>query len=409
MSYMTARREFLKVVGTAGVVSLCGLPPRFLGQALAAERTARSGEHVLVLIQLAGGNDGLNTVVPFSESAYYRARPALAIGEGAVLKLNDQFGLHPNLSGLQKLWEAGRLGIVQGVGYPHPDRSHFRSMDIWHTANPDVTQPQTGWVGRILDESAASPHGLREAAAVGLDRLPLALVGNKVVSPMIKNLDAFKLNEPGGKSPLRTDQWRQATEAASAAGSELDFLRRSARASLASADRLKSLGDTYRTSVDYPGTGLAQRLKLVAQMIAAELPARVYFVSLDGFDTHAQQLPGHGVLMSELSGAISAFVADLEEHHLSDRVLTATFSEFGRRLAENGSLGTDHGAASSMFIVTPNRGGFFGATPSLADLDDGDPKFTTDFRRVYSTFLERWLQVDAMPALGGKFEPIEFV
>jgi uncharacterized protein (DUF1501 family) len=412
MSIQSTRREFLQVIGASGLVSLGGLPPRFLSRALADEAASRTDQRVLVLIQLAGGNDGLNTVVPYAEDAYRRARPALAIGEGSVLKLNNEFGLHPSLDGLQKLWDAGRLGIVHGVGYPQPDRSHFRSMDIWHTANPEVAQPQTGWVGRTLDLSAESPHGLREAVAIGLDRLPLALVGNRVVSPMVKNLDAFKLNEPNGKSgghPLRTSTWKQAADAKSAAGSELDFLRRSANASLASADRLKSLGNTYKTSVDYPSTGLAQRLKLVAQMIAAELPARVYFVSLDGFDTHAQQLPGHAVLMSELSGAISAFVADLEEHALSQRVMTATFSEFGRRLAENGSLGTDHGAASSMFVVTPGRGGMFGQVPSLYDLDDGDPKFTTDFRRVYATFLEKWLKVDATPALGGKFEPVEFI
>jgi uncharacterized protein (DUF1501 family) len=413
MKFQSARREFLKVVGAAGLVSLNGLPPRFWSQALAAEeKPSRAGERVLVLIQLAGGNDSLNTFVPYADPAYHRARPALAIGEGAVLKLDDTLGLHPNLGGLQKLWDAGRLGIVQGVGYPRPDRSHFRSMDIWHTANPDVTQTQTGWIGRTLDASAESTTGVREAAAVGLDKLPLALVGNRVVPPTIQKLDVFRLNEPTGQTgahPLRTEAWRKATEAVSTAGSELDFLRRSARASLASADRLKSLGDTYQTSVEYPSTGLSQCLKLVAQMIVAELPARIYFVSLDGFDTHAQQLPGHAALMSELSGAISAFVADLEEHSLTQRVALATFSEFGRRVAENGSLGTDHGAAASMFTIAPNRSGLFGEASSLTDLDDGDPKFTTDFRRVYATFLERWLEVDAGPALGGKFEPLDFV
>jgi uncharacterized protein (DUF1501 family) len=407
MPTQPTRRDFLRVLGATGLVSLHGLPPRFLSRALAAEGN-KPGERVLVLIQLAGGNDGLNTVVPYADPIYHRARPALAIGEGSVLKLNDTLGLHPSLTGLQKLWDQGRLGIVQGVGYPQPDRSHFRSMDIWHTAQPDVTQPQTGWVGRTLDAATEASHGVREAAAVGLERLPLALVGNRVVPPTIQKLDVFKLNEAGGQ-PLRSAAWKVATEAASAAGSQLDFLRRSARASLASADRLKSLGDSYQTAVDYPSTGLSQQLKLVAQMIAADLPARIYFVSLDGFDTHAQQLPGHAALMAELSGAIAAFTADLEEHGLTQRVLTATFSEFGRRVAENGSLGTDHGAASSMFVVGPNRGGLFGTAPSLTDLDDGDPKFTTDFRRVYATLLEKWLEVDATPALGGKFAPVEFV
>jgi uncharacterized protein (DUF1501 family) len=409
MKHQQARREFLKVIGAAGLISLNGLPPSFLARALAGdEKPQTPGECVLVLIQLAGGNDGLNTVVPYADPAYHRARPALAIGEGAVLKLNDTLGLHPSLTGLLELWDDGRLGIVQGVGYPQPDRSHFRSMDIWHTADPTVTQPQTGWLGRMLDASTEVQPGLREAAAIGLDRLPLALVANRIVSPTIKNLDAFRINEPSGGHPLRTETWRNAAESASLSGSELDFLRRSARASLASADRLKNLGNSYRPSVDYSGTGLAQRLKLVAQMIAAELPARVYFVSLDGFDTHAQQLPGHAALLAELSGAISAFVADLTEHGLAERVLTATFSEFGRRLEENGSLGTDHGAAASLFVVGPKQGGVYGEAPSLTDLDDGDPKFTTDFRRVYATFLERWLKVDAAPALGARFEPLDF-
>uniref|UniRef100_A0A7C4QW94 DUF1501 domain-containing protein n=1 Tax=Schlesneria paludicola TaxID=360056 RepID=A0A7C4QW94_9PLAN len=403
----SARREFLQVVGAAGLVSLGGSVPRFWSQALAQQDGTSAGERVLVLIQLAGGNDGLNTVVPITDDAYYRARPALAIGKQAVLKLNDRWGLHPSLEGLHQLWEQGRLGIVQGVGYPRPDRSHFRSMDIWHTANPDVVQPQTGWIGRTLD-AAQGTEG-REAVAVGLDRLPLALVGHRVVCPLVKSLEAFRLNEPAGGSPLRTADWQRAVQAPAPPRGELEFLRRSAQASLASADRLKSLGETYRTRVEYPSTGLAQRLKLVAQMIVAELPARVYFVSLDGFDTHAQQLPGHAALLAELAGAVASFVADLEEHRLTGRVLIATFSEFGRRLAENGSLGTDHGAAAPLFVVTPHRGGLFGEAPSLTDLDDGDPKFTTDFRRVYATLLENWLNVDSSAALGGRFEPLDCV
>jgi uncharacterized protein (DUF1501 family) len=403
----SARREFLQVVGAAGLVSLGGSVPRFWSQALAQQDGTSAWERVLVLIQLAGGNDGLNTVVPITDDAYYRARPALAIGQQAVLKLNDRWGLHPSLEGLHQLWEQGRLGIVQGVGYPRPDRSHFRSMDIWHTANPDVVQPQTGWIGRTLD-AALGTEGW-EAVAVGLDRLPLALVGHRVVCPLVKSLEAFRLNEPAGGSPLRTADWQRTVQAPAPPHGELEFLRRSAQASLASADRLKSLGETYRTRVEYPSTGLAQRLKLVAQMIVAELPARVYFVSLDGFDTHAQQLPGHAALLAELAGAVASFVADLEEHRLTSRVLIATFSEFGRRLAENGSLGTDHGAAAPLFVVAPHRGGLYGEAPSLTDLDDGDPKFTTDFRRVYATLLENWLKVDSTAALGGRFEPLDCV
>lgn len=405
--YQAARREFLQALGTASVVSFSGIVPRFWSQTLAQEASLQSGERILVLVQLAGGNDGLNTVVPYTDDAYYRARPALAIKPNDVWKLNDRFGLHPSLGGLFQLWEEGRLGIVHGVGYPRPDRSHFRSMDIWHTANPEVIQPQTGWIGRLLDAAPADGSGLREALAVGLDRLPLALVGHRVVCPQIKDLDALRLRNVSEGTAWHSPAWRHAVASSSPSGSQLDFLRRSAQATLASAERLRSLGQSYRTAIEYPASGLAQRLKLVAQMIVAELPARLYFVSLDGFDTHAQQLPGHAALLAELSGAITSFIADLKEHRVLERVWLATFSEFGRRLAENGSLGTDHGAAAPLFLVTPHRGGLYGEAPSLTDLDDGDPKYTTDFRRVYATLLERWLQLDSQVALGEKFAPLE--
>ncbi len=400
------RRDFLKLLGTAGVVSLGGPAPSMWSSALGAD--AVKSDRVLVLVQMAGGNDGLNTVVPFADESYQKARPALAIGKGSALKLNDSFGLHPALTGLRDLWEANRLAIVQGVGYPKPDRSHFRSMDIWHAAHFRERIPN-GWVGRMLDQTVGQSGGAWEAACIGLDKLPLACLGERVVPPTIQRLEEFRLTSSGRDSAVvSTAGWKQAANA-SGGNSELDFLRRSATSAVTSAERLASLSKTYRSATPYPSSRLAQQLQLVAQMITADLPARVYFVTLDGFDTHAQQLPGHAALLGELSGAVSAFFADLDEKGRGNSVMLTTFSEFGRRLAENGSLGTDHGAASVLFTVTPaGKGGFYGAAPSLIDLDDGDPKFTTDFRRVYATLIERWLRRPAQPVLGEAFTPLDF-
>ncbi len=402
----TNRRDFLKLLGTAGVVSLAGPAPSLWSSALGAE--AAKSDRVLVLIQMAGGNDGLNTVIPYSHDAYLKTRPSLAIGKGAALKLNDTLGLHPAMTGFRDLWEANRLAIVQGVGYPKPDRSHFRSMDIWHAAHFNERIPN-GWIGRMLDQTVGQSSGAWEAACIGLDKLPLACLGERVVPPTIQRLEEFRLTSSGRDSAVVSSAaWKQAANTTTSS-SELDFLRRSATSAVTSAERLASLSKTYRSATPYPSSRLSQQLQIVAQMITADLPARVYFVTLDGFDTHSQQLPGHAALLGELSAAVSAFFADLDEKGRGDNVMLTTFSEFGRRLAENGSLGTDHGAASVLFSVTPaGKGGFYGMASSLTDLDDGDPKFTTDFRRVYATLIERWLQRPSKPVLSEAFAPLDF-
>lgn len=401
------RREFLSILRNAGVVSLgAAAVPRIFQSAVAADSTSAANRS-LVVIQLAGGNDGLNTVVPYSDDSYQKARPGIGLKAGQVLKLNDQLGLHPSLEGLKELFDERRLAIIQGVGYPQPDRSHFRSLDIWHSAQPGEQIFEEGWLGRTLAATVDLPGMRCEGTALGMNRPPLALVSRRVASPTIQRVEDFQLK---GAHADELSQKLIAASSSKSPSAELNFLRETSTTALVSANRLKSVSQNYRTSVSYPATGLARQLKLVAQMIAAELPTRIFFVSLDGFDTHAQQAGGHAALLAELSGAISAFTRDLQEHQLADRVATITYSEFGRRVQENGSLGTDHGAASMMFCVVPEgQGGFYGEHPPLTDLDDGDLKFKIDFRQVYATLLDRWLHVPSREVLRGQFDQLLFL
>jgi uncharacterized protein (DUF1501 family) len=412
----TTRRMFLQTLGTAGVVSIGCAPPAFLSRlAHAAERddTPADGHRILVLLELSGGNDGLNTVIPYGDPAYYQARPGIGIPRANVLKLDDHLGLHPALRGLHELYDDGRLAIIQGVGYPNPDRSHFRSMDIWQSAQPDRIDTKDGWLGRALDSAGDALSTGVPAMMIGSDRLPLALVAQQTVTPLVNDLNAYRLrlgngSETGGRRHQKVLEELAAQPVES--GSELDFLRRSTKTAVASAGRLEQVAATYRPAADYPATGLGRRLKLVAQMIAADLGTRIFYVALGGFDTHADQAAAHQALLSELGSAVRAFSADLQGHRLDDRVLIATFSEFGRRVKENGSLGTDHGAASQMFVVTPTgKAGLHGAHPSLTELEQGDLKFHTDFRSVYATLLEKWLKLPSEPALGRKFRMLDFV
>lgn len=421
------RRTFLLQLGASGIVTFGAPAPGFLARALrAADEAGRAadGQRVLVLVELAGGNDGLNTVVPFADDEYYKVRPGIAIPKGAVLKLDDALGLHPAMTGFKELFDEGRLAIVQGVGYPEPNRSHFRSMDIWQSARPDTEYTADGWLGRALDaappiggvpgvERTQAPSSSVPSLALGMSKLPLALVGARRAGLTIRDPSGFRL-QLGPAARLWQDAHRLTLSALSEEtafpGSDLEFLRQTARDAYASAQRLETVTAGYRPAAEYPQNSLGRNLKMIAQLIAAEFGAAVYFVSLGGFDTHADQSAAHQSLLAELSAAVHAFVKDLEGHRLADRVVLATFSEFGRRVAENGSLGTDHGAASQLFVVTPTgRGGIYGRHPSLTDLTEGDLKFHTDFRSVYATLLEKWLRLPAEPVLGRRFPTLEFV
>jgi uncharacterized protein (DUF1501 family) len=399
---MTNRRDFLKV---SSLVGLGATVPTFLARtALAAPDAAKPGakDTILVVVQLTGGNDGLNTVIPYKDDLYVSYRPTIKVPADRVKKVNDSIGLHPSLDGLAALLEDKALSVVQAVGYPNPSQSHFRSMDIWHAASTAETLTE-GWVGRALKSmNAPAFHvaGNNEAA-------PLALSGSPARVPSITSIEDFqlKLADKAGKAVI---------EGAAKAGGKpglLDFVQKTALNTYASSQRLQEVGKNYEPKVPYPATGLANRLKLCAQLIDAGMGARVFYVSIDGFDTHANQggpQGAHANLLAEVSGAITAFYKDLAARGHKDRLLVMTFSEFGRRAKENGSRGTDHGSGAPMFLVGGKvKPGPVGAHPSLKDLEMGNLKFGTDFRQVYAAILDQWLGVPSKDVIGGSFKPVE--
>ena len=419
MNHPTSRRAFLAgSLSSAALVALSGSVPQFLLQASA--RAAESGgETILVVVQLTGGNDGLNTVVPYADHVYHKSRPTLGITPARALKIDDYVGLHPSMRSFSRLLQEGRLGIVQGAGYPVPDRSHFSSMDIWQTARRESAgvgpaSGATGWLGRCMDCDADGDHAIaQDAPAIhlpaGATRLPLALSGRGPHAISMQSLESFRL-EDGGDVQLRTAM-RQVIDAPRAPESELvAFLHRGARSALESSRQVQEADRRYKTDVPYPETALATRLKTVAQLIEAGLRTRIYYLDLDGFDTHSAQSSTQPALLAQLSDAVAAFIHDLVQHQHDKRVLVMTFSEFGRRVAENASRGTDHGTAAPMFLAgTRVKPGLLSKHPSMTDLDAGDLKFTTDFRSVYAEVLENWLAVPSEPILGAKFAPLRAI
>jgi uncharacterized protein (DUF1501 family) len=405
------RRGFLKSsLAASSLVSMGSATiPGFLARSAEA---AESGpdERVLVVVQLVGGNDGLNTVVPHGLDGYARGRKALRIAPGAVHQLSPEIGLHPSMGPLAKLLEQGRLAVVQGVGYPNPDRSHFRSMEIWETARRDPGDLETGWLGRLVDGRPQEVHADAPALHVGMRSLPLALKAKRTEVPTLESLEQYRLRLAGGSGDRRAR--REALEAVAridrgADDPLLGFLRRSTLAAYDSSARLEQVAPKGSAPSSYPGYGLARRLELIAQIIKAGFGTRIYYTSLDGFDTHANQAGTHAALLNELSASVHAFHRDLSAAGLADRVAVLAFSEFGRRVEENASLGTDHGAAAPVIVIGPvAEARLVGPHPSLDDLEDGDLRFHTDFRRVYASILESWLGCPAAPIVGDGFTPL---
>lgn len=381
-------------------------------------------EKILVVVQLSGGNDGLSTIIPYGDDAYYRARPTIAQDKKAVLKVDDYLALNPNLAPLKGLYDDGRMAIIQGVGYPNPNRSHFKSMDIWHSADPEKEVVTTGWVGRYFDNACpgSDPH---VGVSIG-ETLPLSMQGQRIMPLSFERPETYRYNGQDKQRYLKLNTREQAEESrkaksdgsknsaassiirpSSSPQSELDFLHRTAMDAQLSSDDILRMTRTHQSPSAYPNGEFGAGLKTIAAMIAGGLPTRVYYVSLGGFDTHAGQINRHDQLMKQLAQGISAFWEDLAQQKNEDRVLMMTFSEFGRRVEQNASGGTDHGAAAPMLLLGPGiKQGIVGRHPSLTDLDHGDLKFGIDFRGVYATVLQGWLQTPSKPILGRQFETL---
>ncbi|MBI2804123.1 MAG: DUF1501 domain-containing protein [Planctomycetes bacterium] len=405
----TTRRDFFRFSLTgSSMVALTGAIPNFLGRAVAQTPQAQrpgARDTILVVVQLTGGNDGLNTVIPHSDPNYARLRPTLRIQN--FLRVNDTVGLHPAMTGFNSLLQDNALCILQGVGYPNPSQSHFRSMDIWHAASmADVLNE--GWIGKALRHiPAASSFHLANAN----EAAPLALTGAPARVPSIASLDDFQLRLQASSAGDRRQQ-RDLLNSVSRPGNPqptlLDFVQRTAVQTYDSSQRLASLGREYQPRVPYPQSALGNHLKLAAQLIDAGLGARLFYVTQDGFDTHAAQLPAHAALVGDVSSSITAFYRDLAARGQGNRVLVMVFSEFGRRAHENGSRGTDHGSGAPMFLIGGRvRSGIVNAHPSLVNLQQGNLPFSTDFRQVYATVLDQWLGVPSRPVLGQQFAAVD--
>ena len=410
---MFSRRDFLKqgLLPVAAGVTVPSIFANGVAAAAADAPNATPSNKILVLVQLAGGNDGLNTLIPYQDGAYHDARPTLRQDQG-VLTLNNQLGLHPNLKGLKASWDAGNLAIVQGVGYPNPNLSHFASMSVWETANVQGGIGD-GWLGRYLnylDQVGESPNHAIEGMSAG-PIVPPEMRSSAPVTALtsIKGFRLQAVNEHGTQvdveNPLMKFYGAFKGTGPAPFGALLDTTLSEA---LQSSHALQQTDASYQAKATYPANSpIASSLKLVAETIISGLGVRVAHVTLGGFDNHAREKPVHDKLLLDLDQALAAFMQDMTGHGLGDQILVMTWSEFGRRVKENGSAGTDHGTAAPMFLLgTPVKGGLYGSEPSLTDLDNGNLKFTTDFRSVYASVLQGYLNAPAAELLGGTFETL---
>ena len=403
-TFSTSRRDFLRA-GMYAVGVSAGLPALFRDLSLAQTAKALDGEpekhpnRILVVLELSGGNDGLNTVIPYADDAYYKARPTIGIKKDQVLKLNDQLGLHPACTGMQSLYKDGKLAIVVGCSYPSPNLSHFTAMEYWHTGMPHGSS-KYGWLGRFAD--AYQPTAKQNYIVNISSRQSLAVSSAKH-SPVV-------FNDPRKFGRIGTDAQQKVFETFGrvypTSNSSLDFVNTVSRTATGGAALVRTACAEYRTLVDYGSdNNLTLDLKKVAAMINAGLPTRIYYLSQGGYDTHAAQADAQRLLLIYLSDVLRGFMEDLQKIGRADDVAVMVFTEFGRRVHENASRGTDHGTATPMFVIGKHvKGGFYGRQPSLTDLDDGNLKMTTDFRSVYATMLKGWMGLeDTKSILKGDF------
>jgi uncharacterized protein (DUF1501 family) len=395
------RKKFIQI-GSLATASM--LLPQFL-KAFERKNRVPSGNKVIVVLQMSGGNDGLNTVIPVRNDLYYKARPKLGIDKAKALMITDEAGLHPSLTAFKDFYNDGSLGIINNVGYPNPDRSHFRSMDIWHTGSQSNEYLTTGWIGRYLDAQCTGCDKPTHAIEVD-DVLSLAMKGEEIKGIAMK--DPRRLfgtaNEKFFKDVLKDRIKKPGNQ-------PVDYLYKTMADTVSSAEYIYRQSQLNPTATDYPKTELGNSLKTIASLIFSDINTRVYYVSLGSFDTHINQAFQQQRLFDEMNNAVAAFVKDLKLNNRFNDVLLFTFSEFGRRVNQNASGGTDHGTANNMLLVSGGlkQKGFINALPDLSDLDEGDLKFKVDFKNVYATILNKWLAADDRDILNRQSEYLSFI
>lgn len=394
---MLNRRSFLN---QSSLLSLSPLIPAFLSQT-AQGSAASKDDRILVVIQLDGGNDGLNTVIPFADENYGKYRDKLRIDKKDIIRLNDSLGLHPAMKAAGELFDDNQLAIIPGAGYPNPNRSHFRSMEIWHSARlQSADHTGQGWLGRALDQTKQPGNTAPDAVFAGESALPAAIIGRRTNAIALNNerelILASKLAAPGKPKPDDDLQ---------------NFVQSTVSSSYVAAKQFAASVKTQSNdNTRFPNYRLARKLRLIARIIRLGGGTRIFYVSQPGYDTHSAQKYAHERLLTEFSRSLKAFLVDIRQAGLSDRIMVMAFSEFGRRVQENASAGTDHGTSGPVFIAGESvKSGILNDYPSLVDLADGDLKSTIDFRRIYSSLLSDWLNIDATLPLGGKFKPLKVV
>ena len=407
MSDAISRRNFIK---GSGMIAVGLVTPAWLSTLARADLLRQSKgakvdpDTILVVCQLSGGNDGLNTVIPYSDALYHSYRPSLAIADDKVLHLNDQLGLHPGMKEIESLYKSGKVAIVQNVGYPQPNRSHFKSMDIWQSASPENVL-KYGWIGRHVDQMA-TVGPLNPVYAIGLStERPLALAGKSSSIPCFASLVDIQsmVADPDAEKMLR-----QIQGAPAAAGSDIALIQQANKSAFDAMATLNKQLETFEPKQTYANDPFGNGFKQIAKLIATSPQTRVVYFSAGGFDTHARQADTHQKLLKGFGDAVLAFQREMEAIGKADKVIVLVFSEFGRRTFENASGGTDHGAAAPMFLIGKSvKGGLHGSMPDLNDLQDGDIRFKIDFREVYAAALDNWMGGDSEVVLGQKFGPYD--
>ncbi|HCG91446.1 MAG TPA: hypothetical protein DEZ08_06375 [Dehalococcoidia bacterium] len=374
--------------------------------------TSTKKDPILVVIQLTGGNDPLNTIVPYNNPIYYDNRPNLAISESDVLKIDNEYGFNSALGPIKELYDQGKVSIINGVGYQNPNRSHFRSMDIWHTCEPDKVGTE-GWLGRVIRDIDPNSENVLTGVNFGKG-LPRSLAVSGVPVASVSMLESYGILNGVTEEPSRSlalDIFSKMYAPTIGSGAVMDYLGQTGLDALKGADILKTAPQKYSSSVEYADTLISNNLKGIAKVLTADLGTRIFYTEQIGYDTHAGQAGNHEKLWTDLSRGVKDFYTDLQEHNVSDQVVMLLFTEFGRRVQDNGT-GTDHGSGGIAFAIGDSvKGGMYGEYPSLKeeDLLEGDLQFNHDFRGVYTTVVENWLNLDPVSVTGGQFEKLSFI